>query len=105
MLRCALKMIAAAWLFCGFLVISSVDRIPDPPAIGPHGFDGKSLRAGACARPAADEPPAVVASSSQQQLSPRRLVAGIVPEIVASLHRFALISGAANTSPPHSLIS
>jgi len=92
-------MIAAAWLFCGFLVISSVDRIPDPPAIGPHGFDGKSLRADACARPAVDEPPAVLASSSHEQLPPRRL-AGIVPEIVARLHRFALISDAANTSPP-----
>ena len=96
-------MIGAAWLFCGFLVIASVDRLPDPPAIGPHGFDGKALRADAVTRPAPDEPLGVVTPCSGEQLRPLRPVCGAVPEI-AGPPRFASIFDAANTSPPRSLV-
>lgn len=30
-------------LLCAFLLVASLDTIPDPPAIGPHGVDAKAF--------------------------------------------------------------
>ena len=33
--------LAATWLLCALLVAASLDKIPDPPAVGPHGNEAK----------------------------------------------------------------
>ena len=34
--------LAATWLLCALLMAASLDKIPDPPAVGPHGNEAKT---------------------------------------------------------------
>jgi hypothetical protein len=32
----------ATWLLCAFLMAAYLDKLPDPPAVGPHGNEAKA---------------------------------------------------------------
>jgi len=34
--------LGAIWLLCAFLMAAYLDKLPDPPAVGPHGNEAKA---------------------------------------------------------------
>lgn len=34
--------LVSTWLLCAFLMAAYLDRLPDPPAVGPHGNEAKA---------------------------------------------------------------
>ena len=43
MLKAIFKWPFAIWLICAFILVASFDRLPDPPAVKPHGRMAKVL--------------------------------------------------------------
>src|SRR5258708_4929597 len=35
--------LAPIWLLCAFLLVAYLDKLPDPPAVGPHGNEAKAV--------------------------------------------------------------
>ena len=44
MLKVIVKWPFAIWLICAFILAASLDKVPDPPAVKPHGSAAKELR-------------------------------------------------------------
>jgi hypothetical protein len=90
-----------ALVLCVFLVIASVDAIPDPPAVAPHSVDVKV----SCLRDFAgsfrDEPLTRDLASNSHKNSPiHRLSPAIENEPKRSSDWIALAGYAADSSPP-----
>jgi hypothetical protein len=43
MLKAIVKWPFAIWLICAFILTASLDQLPDPPAVKPHGSVAKEL--------------------------------------------------------------
>ena len=85
------------------LVASSLDAVPDPPAVNPHGLDAKI--AGARELPAAaDEPSLQFARAClAPQLSGRRSGLTTITAPRRASEELAVVACAADPSPPHFL--
>jgi hypothetical protein len=85
------------------LVASSLDAVPDPPAVNPHGLNAKIASVRALPN-TADEPSLRFAWSCLAPQSPRRR-SGLTE--IAGPHRpseeFSAVACAADPSPPHTL--
>jgi hypothetical protein len=89
-----------ALVLCVFLVIASVDAIPDPPAVAPHSVDVKV----SCLRDFAgsfrEEPLTGDLASTSQHSPIHRLSPAIENEPKRSNDWIALAGYAADSSPP-----